>query len=71
MTDVISGYTGSNTVPPCEKDLCWYILNTVYKVTEDQVGGLILPNVTTNARATGISTNSTVGRIMVSKPVWN
>lgn len=35
MTDTFTGYKASDTVPPCTPDVCWYIQEKVYKITED------------------------------------
>ena len=33
----VSGYLGSDTMPPCTSKYCWYIYHKTFKVNDDQI----------------------------------
>ena len=33
MKGAITGYKGSDTIPLCTKDVCWYLYNFPYQIT--------------------------------------
>ena len=34
MNSKFGGYKASDTIPPCTPDVCWYIQEKVYKISE-------------------------------------
>ena len=37
MYSDVTGYIGSLTAPPCTKDVCWYIVEDVFKIEESEL----------------------------------
>lgn len=33
MNNYITGYVGTDTIPPCTRFLCWYIIETPFKIS--------------------------------------
>ena len=37
LNSYISGYQGTDTIPPCTKFLCWYVIETPFKINQKQL----------------------------------
>jgi hypothetical protein len=35
VLSTVSGYLGTDTMPNCDKTLCWYVVNEPYTITKD------------------------------------
>ena len=40
LQNYIVGYIGSDSMPTCEKNYCWYVIEKVFDVTSEQLNAL-------------------------------
>jgi carbonic anhydrase len=52
LNNYIMGYVGTNSVPNCERGVCWYIVKDVFSIGSDQLEKLKIPGVPFNNRQT-------------------
>ncbi len=52
LKEYVTGYVGTNTVPNCERGVCWYILRNVHSIGPDQLEKLKVKDVKANNRVT-------------------
>ena len=55
LNTTIAGYIGSDSTPPCDSDMCWYINEKVFKISSAQFEKLKVTGVAYNARASNMS----------------
>ncbi len=59
MHNMISGYIGSDTMPTCTENQCWYLIETPLDISADQLNFFKVAGVTSNARALNLGTTPT------------
>lgn len=52
MRSYLIGYVGTNTVPNCERGVCWYFVKDVFPISAAQLKKLQVPDVVSNNRKT-------------------
>ena len=67
----VTGYIGSLTAPPCSKDVCWYIVEEVFKIEESELNYFQYADVERNARAANLSPVTKYGKIMRNVALFN
>ena len=55
MINNVTGYPGSFSTPPCDKDLCWYIYENHYQLMGEQLEYFYVDGVSANVRAMNLS----------------
>lgn len=50
MKSNISGYVGTDSMPPCTKAYCYYVYEKVFQITQDQLDYFKVKDVKYNAR---------------------
>jgi len=50
LKSYIRGYVGTNTVPNCERGVCWYFLGEPQPISQAQLDKLKIPGVASNNR---------------------
>lgn len=50
MRSVISGYSGTDSMPPCTNRVCWYLYEKVFKIEQAQLNFFKADGLDSNAR---------------------
>ena len=50
LNQFITGYVGSDTIPPCTRFLCWYVLELPFTVSQKQLDKLKVAGLDNNTR---------------------
>lgn len=56
MHNNITGYAGVDTMPPCNGRMCYYFIENVYNITQDQMNFVKVEGVAANNRAVQLGT---------------
>jgi carbonic anhydrase len=52
LNNYIFGYIGTQTVPNCERGVCWYIIKDPLTISPNQFNALKVKDITANRRGT-------------------
>ena len=55
----MTGYIGTDTMPSCDAGFCWYFIEKVFEISEDQLNYLKDKNTPSNARAVDLGIKPT------------
>lgn len=50
LNNYISGYVGTDTIPPCTKFVCWYVIETPMEISQKQLDMFKTKDTPYNAR---------------------
>lgn len=50
LQSYISGYIGTDTMPPCTNNVCWYLYEKVFSITQEEIDYFKVENVESNYR---------------------
>lgn len=51
----VSGYIGTDTMPPCTNYVCWYLYNSPFLITQQQLDFFKVDNVKHNIRTNNLA----------------
>lgn len=58
LNSFITGYIGTDTMPPCTKSQCWYVIETPFEISQEQLDYFktMDPKIPHNARMHNLGT---------------